>query len=462
MKRWSSFLFLSILLIALPSCNRDSIEIPTDQIKSSCVRFVTVKKSGEIAVGSGFVINDKGDVVTNNHVIAGAKKIFLLHSANDRIMLYSAEVLAADREADLAVVSSKLKGPALPINSVAPKDDAQVRSYGFPAIADDQESYAPLFNIIGSKLDDPDLKTGGVDITRHMQENKSVGQTVIPSGNNGIVSRTTNQHLLMVDDNGDETNDKGRSVTIVEHNINIGGGNSGGPFIDASGRVAGVVGQNRYKKDGGDNVKFAIAAVEELMPFLKNHSVPFRADAVDTNALGKPSTKQLVLFSLAGAAALVAVGLGVVLLFKQQRAPQNMPTVVFNERIKAFMNGGKQPTVQPPPLPSGVAWELDVTGPNGFHQQVGLTDSDFVKGRGRVIVGRNADFCGVPIKHDSVSRQQLHFELKNGSIFVADRNSSNGTKVNGGRLASPFKEQALKEGDRLEFGELSATIRRRF
>ena len=58
------------------------------------------------SLGSGFIINKDGTVVTNNHVIANAEDILV--RVGDRE--FSAEVVGADPYADIAVLKNKIKG----------------------------------------------------------------------------------------------------------------------------------------------------------------------------------------------------------------------------------------------------------------------------------------------------------------------------------------------------------------
>jgi hypothetical protein len=490
MKAYLTLSLASLLLIALSSCNPTDSGPRTDAVKESCVRFVSFKDGRIASLGSGFIISNKGHVVTNNHVTAGAEKIYLLHRMGGKIRLFSASLLKSDIEADLSVVGSSLKGPPLTMNLSPVAIKSEVDSYGFPGVADARQDvvYRELQRIIQNKEGDPDLNTQGIDITGSMSESKLLAQLLEPSVNSGNVSRLAMQPLVQVtkegkikivltgrkDSDGNPLIDvdrSGRPIHIVEHTARIGHGNSGGPLLDRAGYVIGVVGQNNQEQ--GDKVEFAISGKEELRQFLEGVGIPITAVNIDMS--GKWTRTQMILISLASATLLVAAGLGLTLLTKRRPATVNMPTAIFRRRMEEFMNNGQggagnhqQPpgangnSTSLPVSPSGVAWELDITGEGGFSQRVSLTDEDFIKGRGRVILGRNADFSGVTVKHDSVSRQHLHFELKSGSLFVADRNSSNGTKVNNVRLSAPFRDQALKEGDQMDFGQVTATLRRRF
>jgi pSer/pThr/pTyr-binding forkhead associated (FHA) protein len=72
----------------------------------------------------------------------------------------------------------------------------------------------------------------------------------------------------------------------------------------------------------------------------------------------------------------------------------------------------------------------------------------------RVILGRGA---GVDVVLDdaSVSNQHAAFELAGAGFRIRDLGSTNGVRVNGGRVSA----SDLKHGDRLEIGSLSFRYR---
>ena len=59
--------------------------------------------------GSGFIIDADGHILTNNHVIAGARQVEVTLSTKKK---YRAEVIGADRQKDLAVLQINAKGLA--------------------------------------------------------------------------------------------------------------------------------------------------------------------------------------------------------------------------------------------------------------------------------------------------------------------------------------------------------------
>ena len=83
--------------------------IPTVvNITSTAVAFDffygTVPQQGQ---GSGFIINSDGHILTNNHVIAGARQVEVTLWNKKK---YRAEVIGSDRQKDLAVIQIPAKG----------------------------------------------------------------------------------------------------------------------------------------------------------------------------------------------------------------------------------------------------------------------------------------------------------------------------------------------------------------
>lgn len=492
MKTWLLTPLFALVLLSVPGCQNEPPErFVEGKAEGSCVRFVCIKND-DVATGSGFLVSDQGHVVTNNHVIAGADMIFLLHRTGDQIRLYSGKVLTASREADLAVVASSIKSPGLAINMADVKKSEVAYSIGYPGVVDKAAAYPDLVHILVAHAKDPALEAHGVDITADMGKTRILQQLIDATFDEGRVNRTSNTPLAQVDDHGkivtrEVTDSKGnkhkvldmtgRDVYVIEHNLNIRHGNSGGPLIDQGGYVIGVVGQANSDEDSGDKVTYAISAKLELTKLLSDVGVPFNKVLVDAKAgfnLSRLTPAQQLLVSFAVACAVIAMGLGVYLLLRKQRYDSPPTTVIRQWMQKA--GGGSLVPDGPAPGPGargqrsseggpkatvmGPVWEIDLAGPGGFQQKVRMTEKDFARGQGRIIVGRSKDFTHVQVRHESVSRQHLHFELRDHRIAVADRNSSNGTDINGARLPRPFQHQELHEGDRVRFGELEGTLRR--
>jgi hypothetical protein len=67
-----------------------------------------------------------------------------------------------------------------------------------------------------------------------------------------------------------------------------------------------------------------------------------------------------------------------------------------------------------------------------------------------IVIGRLAE-CTIPINDPSASRRHAQISVENGSVFVDDLNSTNGTKVNGRRV----ERQRLAGGDLITIGTTS-------
>jgi len=76
----------------------------------------------------------------------------------------------------------------------------------------------------------------------------------------------------------------------------------------------------------------------------------------------------------------------------------------------------------------------------------------------RFTIGRDAH-CDVPVADDSVSR--VHAEIwlaEDGSLFLADRGSSNGTTILRAGQSFPLKQDVVLPGDQVRFGNVTLTV----
>ena len=169
--------------------------------------------------GSGFVWDDQGHIVTNNHVIAGARGA-LISLADGRS--FQATLVGADKEHDLAVLKiSAMVGrpPALPVGT---SNDLKVG----------QKVFA-----IGNPF--------GLDWTL----------------TTGIVSALNRQ--IPAED--------GTSITgLIQTDAAINPGNSGGPLLDSAGRLIGVNTAIYSPSGASAGIGFAVPvdAVNRIVPQL--------------------------------------------------------------------------------------------------------------------------------------------------------------------------------------------------
>ena len=163
---------------------------------------------GTQALGSGFVLDKEGHVVTNYHVVQGAAKIQVGFSNNAS---YSAKLVGSDPSTDLAVLKVETSGRALTPLPLGDSDRVQV---GDEVVA------------IGNPFGLDRTATAGII---------SAIQRRITAPNGFSID-----HALQTD-------------APINH------GNSGGPLIDASGSVVGVNSQIETGTSGTDSGNVGIA-----------------------------------------------------------------------------------------------------------------------------------------------------------------------------------------------------------
>jgi S1-C subfamily serine protease len=180
------------------------------QVPADPFNFLPSTPQTSQSLGSGFVIDRSGHIVTNFHVIQGAQKVQVSFSGQDQL---PAEVVGKDRSTDLAVL----------------KVDAHARAL----------TPLPLGNSDEVRVGDPVYAIGNpFGLTRTLTT--------------GVVSAVQRQIFAP---NGVPIDSAIQTDAAINH------GNSGGPLIDASGRVIGVTSQIQTggaQNQGNVGIGFAI------------------------------------------------------------------------------------------------------------------------------------------------------------------------------------------------------------
>jgi putative serine protease PepD len=159
------------------------------------------------AQGSGFVYDEEGHIVTNQHVVDGAESVSVrLWNGNT----YQATVVGSDPSTDLAVL--EIDAPASVLEPLT-LGDATELAVGDGVVA------------IGSPLGLEETVTTGIVSALHRQMEAPNGYTI---------------------------NDSIQTDAAINH------GNSGGPLLDLNGEVVGVNAQIASDSGGNDGIGFAI------------------------------------------------------------------------------------------------------------------------------------------------------------------------------------------------------------
>jgi pSer/pThr/pTyr-binding forkhead associated (FHA) protein len=108
----------------------------------------------------------------------------------------------------------------------------------------------------------------------------------------------------------------------------------------------------------------------------------------------------------------------------------------------------------PAPKPASAPFVLRGRDLQGRSYQLPFSPADFARAGGRLVIGRSHDLCGLCIRHDSISRQHATLTLAGSELRIEDRNSGNGTVVNGRKLIVGTPPVPLRHGDRISLGEV--------
>ncbi|MFM9897856.1 S1C family serine protease [Sphingorhabdus sp.] len=229
------FLFLAPVLVVPAFADASDISAASRSVVRVVVFSTADGQQSIVSIGSGVAVaRDK--IVTNAHVVEMARgddsaQIVIVPS--DGAQSYRASVVASLSGKDLALLQLK-SGSLVPASIFAGviADGADVFAIGYPASVDIA------------------LEQSEADVLRPQQPVKTRG--TVSSG------RTS------------------KTVESLLHTAPIAPGNSGGPIVDACGRVLGINSFGSVPTDGGAEFYFAISA-RELTTFLANRGIEFRS-----------------------------------------------------------------------------------------------------------------------------------------------------------------------------------------
>ncbi len=176
------------------------------------------------ALGSGFVIDKAGHIVTNYHVVRGANSIQVSFSNNER---FKAKVVGTDPSTDVAVLKVDVKSRAL-----------------------------------------KSLPLGNSDTVR-------VGDQVIAIGNPFGLDRSVTSGIVSAVQRRIEAPNRLSIAHVIQTDAALNHGNSGGPLLNAQGEVVGINAQIETggATDGNVGIGFAIPinTVKDVVAQLIKH-----------------------------------------------------------------------------------------------------------------------------------------------------------------------------------------------
>jgi len=172
--------------------------------------------------GTGFIIDgEKGYIVTNNHVVAGARRLMVSLSENEQ---YSAQIVGQDSRTDLAVIkiNANKKLPQVVLG------DSSKLQVGEEVVA------------IGNPL----------------------GREFARSVTTGVVSALNREITISTSSGGPEI-----TLNLIQTDAAINPGNSGGPLVDMQGQVVGI-NSVKIAQEGVEGMGFAIP-IDDAKPIIQ-------------------------------------------------------------------------------------------------------------------------------------------------------------------------------------------------
>lgn len=191
-------------------------------VKTIDFDFFTGPVLDESGIGTGFIVDKKGIIVTNSHVVDDEKAEYAVVLKDGTS--YEVKKIHRDNQNDLAILEIDYKGSNLPSVVLGDSDELKV---GQVAIA------------IGNAL-------GKFQNTVTVGVVSGIGRSITAGSSFGFNQKTYEN--------------------VIQTDAAINPGNSGGPLLNSAGQVIGV---NVATSSGADNISFAIP-INQLKPILEN------------------------------------------------------------------------------------------------------------------------------------------------------------------------------------------------
>ena len=217
-----------------------SIEGVANKVSQSVVSIVSKSQKGtkyfssgfgSASAGTGIIVSENGYILTNKHVVEGSSDISVV--TNDGNSYDNVEIITTDPLSDIAILKiSNAKGL-----KAAELGDSKVLNIGQQVIA------------IGNALGEYDgTVTSGII--------SGVGRTVNASSDDGTTKETL--------------------TDMIQTDVAINSGNSGGPLVNAQGQVVGV---NTAVASEAQGIGFAIpiSSVKGILKSIAEGKTPNRA-----------------------------------------------------------------------------------------------------------------------------------------------------------------------------------------
>lgn len=432
-----------------------------------------IKRDGRTSFGphgTGFIINEQGYAVTNQHVVRSPQLphgvehlgIFVPDNSWDKDKLRRVTVVWQSKPLDLAIIRIEgLKRPSVVLADIrhgdSPKKGDKVFAVGFPGAAD-----ASPRGALSSTL------TSGI-----------VGKVFVGRGGRGQTDRP-----------------------IIQHEAGVSPGNSGGPLFNDCNQVIGIntfVATSKFivRREGGRIVARGAAVtgvyysphVSSLIAVLKAQKIRFRSSSGRCRS-GSGTSLTLIVSVMV---ALLLAGVAVVLALRRPRERIVQVVESYSQMLRrkgspqaSPGSGGPRVVSDVPgtipghrvlsPVPNasvahgekggglGIqgetaeSWILSGFDSGGHAVHLSLDQNQLAFATRGLVIGRQKSLSDLLLEDSSVSRRHARIVKLEGGVGIVDLNSSNGTAVDGRRLAPYGEPMPLRAGATVEIGDLKLKV----
>lgn len=381
--------------------------------------------------GSGFKVAEPGIVVTNNHVIEGAKQIHVAYMDEGKARSVGARIVWFSSDKDLAILRTDeaLPGSVVELADIDTAELAKteaVTAIGFPGIAD----------------------RVAMEMEQGLLDQSSSEHTFLdPTVSSGTIQRLvpTIQRL------------------VIQHSANINSGNSGGPLFDACNRVIGVntmgtistvgaadilnaiTGSGRMKIDDPGDLEFAVH-VREVLLGLREKNIhasvtPGRCraslDVYELSAVGSSAVLAFAAILLAG------------FHWRNMGGFPIATSSLQDPGTELFANIADV-------VPQAISYRL-IESRSGISHSLDSFDDEM--NSSGVVLGRPGGGAHVIINDASTSRRHARIRWHGDDLVIHDEGSTNGTKVDG-KSVTQAKGQLIKDGSIISLGGVDIAVER--
>ncbi|MGH9822057.1 MAG: FHA domain-containing protein [Blastocatellia bacterium] len=424
--------FLILVGLLVPEFSAKAAELDTENVRKGVVRIMALGADGNAELGSGFVINSSGNIVTNAHVIkpvvqGGTLKI-LTDSLAEQLKPEIQRQFAGRVESSGGTVNDQIEGEIIRF-LIDKLPDAHVRWY------DEKLDLAVL------DCDAPGLIPLTLTTSNYVKEGQPAYALGFP-GKGDRVGPTAFLSLKVYDGTIASKEENGANgESVYQTTTPFSPGNSGGPLMTQCGSVIGITSFHMNDTDSGlEALRFAIR-IDELVNALKKQQLSVSYTITSGCGGGSGSSAILIL----GVVLALMLGAAAVVL-----AATNSGRRVVKDAI------GKTVRLSSPhrtPAPAG-AHQVIVKGLAGSQagRMIPLDGN-------ALVMGRDPASCQVvfPMSESDVSKRHcvLWKDQRTGMTLLDDLNSRNGTFVltsAGNERVLPGRPRPLGVNERFSLG----------